>query len=159
AVVAAFNKLGVMSTAGEDNPRNACRPFHRHRDGIVLGEGAWVLVLESEAAVAPRKAKAYAEVAGFGSTCDAYHPSSPLPSAAYSVQAIRAALRNAQLSADDIDCISAYGNGTRMNDPLETRIYKEVFNGRASRIPTSSIKPIIGHPIGASGAAQVAASA
>ncbi len=158
-VLAAFCKMGVVTTHYNHTPKKACKPFHRRRDGFALGEGAWIIVLESLDKAVARKANVYAEIVGYGATCDAYHPSAPHSDGLYNKEAIKIAIDSADMEPDDIDCISAYGNATNLNDPLETRVYKEVFSNRVKKIPISSIKSMIGHPIGATGAAQIIAAA
>jgi 3-oxoacyl-[acyl-carrier-protein] synthase II len=152
-------KSFIVSSHSNDSPTTACKPFHKNRDGIVLGEGAWIVVVESLERAQARQARIYAELVGYGTSCDAFHPSSPHPDGIYCVAAIRQAIGDAGLVASQIDYVSAYGNGTIMNDPLETAIYKKVFGERAYEMAFSSIKSMIGHAVGATGAAQAVASA
>jgi 3-oxoacyl-[acyl-carrier-protein] synthase II len=153
---AAFDRLALMSRWAGD-PARACRPFAADRDGIVLSEGAAVLLLETERAAAARGARALAELAGFGATCDAYHQLQQLPSGEEAARAIRLALGDARASVDEIDYISAHGTGTPANDPLETTAVKQVFGERAHAIPISSIKSMTGHLMGACGALELIA--
>ena len=157
-VIAAFSRMGVVSTKYNDNPKLAPRPFDKDRDGFVIGEGAWIFVAEELSNALKRKANIYGKIAGYGATCDAYHPSTPLASGYYTAEAIKYAIIDAGLRVEDIDYIAAYGNATRINDPYETKVIKNVFGKHAYKLQISSIKSMIGHPIGASGAAQVASS-
>ena len=158
-IIAAFAKMKVLSTKYNDYPKIACKPFDRDRDGFVIGEGAWMFILESYEKAKKRKAKIYAEVCGSGSTCDAFHSTHPDPSGKYTAESIFMALKGSGVNLKDIDYIAAYGNGTRVNDPYETMVIKKVFGKYAYNIPISSVKSMIGHSIGASGAAQVATAA
>jgi 3-oxoacyl-[acyl-carrier-protein] synthase II len=132
-----------------------CRPFDKDRQGILLGEGAAVFVLESEEHAARRGAKAQAEVGGFGLTCDAYHITRPHPDAAGSVEAMRRAIREAGLEPGDVDFVNAHGTGTKANDTAESAVMREVFGGRA--VPISSMKSMFGHCMGAASAIEAAA--
>lgn len=158
-VLAAFCQMGVVTTKHNNSPKDACKPFDKDRDGFALGEGAWIMVLEDMGTALRRKAHIYAEVVGYGASCDAYHPSRPHPEGIYNIKAINQSLNDAKINHEQIDFISAYGNATVINDPLETKVYKSVFGPRAKKIPCSSIKSMIGHPIGATGAAQILSSA
>lgn len=158
-ILATFCQMKVTSTHYNDSPKIASRPFDRDRDGFVIGEGAWIFVLEEFEKAKSRNANIYAEICGYEATCDAYHQTSPHPQGIYSTRAIRCAIKDAGLKPEEINFILAYGNSTPVNDPHETMIIKKVFGQNAYKIPVSSIKSMIGHPIGASGAAQVAASA
>ncbi len=135
------------------------RPFDKLRKGLLLGEGAAVLFLETPEAATKRAAKIYGEVAGFGLSCDAAHMTSPMVGGEGAALSMLEAIRDAGLSADDIDYISAHGTGTALNDRMETNAVKRVFGERAYRIPMSSIKSMIGHTLGASGAIEAAACA
>ena len=158
-VLSAFCQMGVVTTRFNDKPQVACKPFHKDRDGFALGEGSWILTLETLDRAIKRKASIYAEIMGYAASCDSYHPSRPDPKGQYNAQAIKKTLNNAQITDKEIDYISAYGNATQINDPLETKVLKDVFGLRAKQIPCSSIKSMIGHPIGATGSAQVLSSA
>ena len=140
-------------------PSQVSRPFDGQRDGFVLGEGAAVLILESLARAKRRKATIYAEVTGYGSSFDAYGITRPEPEGKGAALAMRAALREARLDPSDIDYINAHGTSTRLNDLMETVAVKRVFGHRASKIPMSSQKSMVGHLIGASGALEAAATA
>lgn len=141
-----------------DPVSKSSRPFHVDRDGFVLGEGAWMLLMERASHAAARGAKALAEIRGWGSTCDAYHRVQPAPDCTESARAIRIALRQAGITPDDIDYVNLHGTGTKLNDALETQTMKAALGSRAGEIPMSSIKSMIGHPQGACGAAGVAAT-
>jgi 3-oxoacyl-[acyl-carrier-protein] synthase II len=135
------------------------RPFDGERDGFVLGEGAAVLVLESLRHAKRRKATIHAEVIGYGSSFDAYSITRPEPEGRGAAISMRAALREAKVDPADVDYINAHGTSTRLNDLMETVAVKRVFGHRASKIPMSSQKSMVGHLIGASGALEAAATA
>jgi 3-oxoacyl-[acyl-carrier-protein] synthase II len=116
-----------------------------------------MFILEEYAEAKRKNVKIWAELKGFGQTCDAYHSTSPHPKGTYLTGAIRKALDDSGIRPNKIDCILAYGNGTKINDIYETKVIKEVFGKYAYKLPVSSIKSMIGHSIGSSGAAQVAA--
>jgi 3-oxoacyl-[acyl-carrier-protein] synthase II len=141
-----------------DEPEKASRPFDKLRDGFVLSEGAAVLVLEELDHALRRNAHIYAEILGFGVTCDAFHMAAPEPSGKQAARALRFALDDAHIQPQEIDYINAHGTSTRLNDKAETRVIKEVFGQYASEIPISSTKSMIGHSIAAAGAAELAAS-
>lgn len=153
-----FSLLRILSTEN-DRPAEACRPFDLTRQGTVLGEGAAFLVLEDMAHARKRGARVYAEIAGYGSSMDAFRLSDPEPDGRGAVQAMRAALRDAALQPADIDCINAHATGTPKNDVVETRAIKEVLGARAREIPVHSVKSMTGHLIAASGAVEAAAGA
>jgi 3-oxoacyl-[acyl-carrier-protein] synthase II len=154
----AYTALGALSPA-EKPPEEVSRPFDRHRDGFVLGEGAGVLVLEELEHARQRGAEICAEVLGFGSSFDAYSVTKPDPDASGAVRAIEWALREARTDRHDIDYINAHGTSTRLNDQMETRAVKRVFGEGAKALPLSSIKSMVGHLIGAAGAVEAAALA
>lgn len=134
-----------------------CQPFDKNRKGLMPGEGAAVLVLESLELAQRRGAHIYAEVAGFGVSCDTYHITGPDPTGRGAVDATINALKASGLKPDDIDYVSAHGTGTKPNDRVETLATKKVFGDLAKRIPISSIKSMIGHSFGASSAFEAAA--
>jgi 3-oxoacyl-[acyl-carrier-protein] synthase II len=150
----AFCRLKALSTSHNDDPERASRPFDKDRDGFVLGEGAAVLVLETEEGARARGARVYAELAGYGSSCDAYHLTAPDPSGEGGAAAIRAALEDSGLSADEIDYYNAHGTSTRINDPVETLMVKKAFGAHAGRLRISSTKSMTGHCIAAGGAME-----
>ena len=140
-------------------PSEVSRPFDADRDGFVLGEGAAVLVLESYRRAKRRGARIYAEITGYGSSFDAFGITRPEPEGKGAALSMTAALREARVDASEIDYINAHGTSTRLNDLMETVAVKRVFGHRATSIPISSQKSMIGHLIGASGAVEAAATA
>jgi 3-oxoacyl-[acyl-carrier-protein] synthase II len=148
-----FVLLNAASTSREE-PRTLSRPFDRRRSGLVMAEGGAVAVLEDEEHALRRKARIYAEVAGYGASLDAYQLTRPHPEGRGAVQAMRASLRDAALGTGEIDYINAHGTSTKLNDVVETAAVKEVFGDRAYRIPISSSKSMIGHTLAASGAPE-----
>jgi 3-oxoacyl-[acyl-carrier-protein] synthase II len=129
-----------------------CQPFDLNRQGLILGEGAGIVVLESEAHAVKRDARLYAEVGGHGMTCDAYHITRPHPDAAGSIVAMKQAIARSGISADRVDFINAHGTGTRHNDAAESKVMRDVFGGR--RVPISSMKSMLGHCMGAASALE-----
>jgi 3-oxoacyl-[acyl-carrier-protein] synthase II len=154
-----FGRMRVVSTKYNDRPAEASRPFDRDRDGFVLGEGAWLLVLEAEARAKARGARIYACVEGYGSTCDAFHRVQMAPDGDEIVRAMALALQRAERPPESIGYISFHGTSTVLNDAVEARCVRRVFGRRAAQLAGSSIKSMIGHPQGASGAAGVVAAA
>jgi len=154
-ILAAFSSMNALSRRN-DEPEKASRPFDRNRDGFVLGEGSGILILESFEHAVHRNADIYAEIAGTGSSADAYHITSPDPDAKGAESAMRAALCEAEVS--EIDLILAHGTGTLANDVTETRAIKAVFGGNACEIPVVSIKSMIGHALGAAAAISAVAA-
>jgi len=155
-ILAAFCQMGAVTFRKNGDLTKASRPFNKDRDGFVLGEGAWIFVLEELSHAISRGAHIYAELAGYAATCDAWHMAKPHPSGEYTAEALRLAIKDAELTPQDIDLYSAYGNGTPINDSYETAVVKKVFGARAYDIPVVSIKSMLGHPLGASGAQEVA---
>ena len=154
-ILAAWCALRALSIRN-DNPQRACRPFSADRDGLVLGEGAGMVVLESLESATHRKAPIYGEIAGFATNGDAFHITQP--SAVREAEAIRAALAEADTSADVVDYVSAHGTGTQMNDRTETLALKTALGARLRDVPVSSLKSMIGHQMGACGAVQTIAT-
>jgi 3-oxoacyl-[acyl-carrier-protein] synthase II len=151
---ACFNAMQALS------PTGISRPFDARRDGFVMGEGAAVLVLEGEEAARARGATILGEVAGFGSTSDAYHLTAPEPTGTAAAKAIELALADAELSASDVSYVNAHGTSTQLNDAAETVALKRALGEeQAKRIPISSTKSAIGHLLGAAGAAEAVATA
>jgi 3-oxoacyl-[acyl-carrier-protein] synthase II len=157
-ILTAFEKMRVVSTRRWDRPSQASRPFSLDRDGFVLGEGAWMFVLEDLEHALARGARPLVEVAGYASTCDAYHRVQIAPDLVEPVRAIELALREADVAKDEVGYINLHGTSTELNDRLETAAIKKCFGERAGEIPMSSTKSMIGHPQGACGAAGVAAT-
>ncbi len=151
--VAGFNAMGALSTRNE-NPAGASRPFDATRDGFVMGEGAGVLVLESEEHARARGARLYGLVAGYGTSADAMHFAAPDAEGEGIARAMRWALQRAHLEPQQVDYINAHGTSTRLNDSSETTAIKHVFGGHASNLPVSSTKSMIGHTLGAAGALE-----
>ncbi|MBI2758186.1 MAG: beta-ketoacyl-ACP synthase II [Chloroflexi bacterium] len=152
--VAAFDRVGAMSRRNDDYSMTP-QPFDKNRDGLVMGEGAAVLVLEKESHAKARGANIFAELAGYGSTADAYHVTAPHEFGEGGAAAIRQALRSAQANADEVGYISAHGTGTQLNDQSETRAVKAAFgNELAYKVPISSTKSMTGHMMGATGALE-----
>ncbi|WP_055587538.1 beta-ketoacyl-[acyl-carrier-protein] synthase family protein [Peterkaempfera griseoplana] len=147
------------TTPRNDDPEHACRPFDRTRSGLVLGEGAAILVLEELEAARARGAHIYAEIAGFAARCNAYHMTGLKPDGREMSQAIDAALDEARLDPTSIDYINAHGSGTKMNDRHETGAFKKSLGAHAYETPVSSIKSMIGHSLGAIGSLEIAACA
>ncbi len=157
-ILAAFNLMTVLTAEWNDEPHRASRPFSLNRSGIVLGEGAWIYVLEELDHAIKRGAKIYAELSGYGATCDAYHRVRLAEDGAEPARAIRVALEDAGREAKDIDYVNLHGTSTLLNDRIETSAMKLAFDGYAKRIPMSATKSQIGHPQGASGAAGLGAT-
>jgi len=151
--IASFDRLGAM-TRESDNPTKACRPFSADRCGLVMGEGAGVMVLEELGSALARGAEPLAELVGYGCTCDAFHISAPLEDGAGAAKAMAMALKHAGLRPEDVDFISAHGTATDLNDPMETRAIKTVFSERAYKVPISGTKSMTGHMMGATGALE-----
>jgi 3-oxoacyl-[acyl-carrier-protein] synthase II len=155
--VAGFAAAKALTTMN-DQPEVASRPFDKNRDGFILGEGAGVLMLEAEEHALARGAKILAELAGYGATSDAFHITQPDENGEGAGRAMRKALQEAGLQADDIDYINAHGTSTPMNDKLETVAIKKVFGEYAYSVPVSSTKSMTGHLLGAAGAVEAVIS-
>lgn len=151
--VAAFDRMGAMSRRNDDPPMIP-KPFDRERDGLVMGEGAALLVLERESHARRRGAEILAELAGYGATADAYHITAPAEDGAGGARAMRAALQAAGENVEAVGYINAHGTGTPLNDLSETRAIKAVFGDLAYNIPVSSTKSMTGHLMGATGALE-----
>jgi beta-ketoacyl-acyl-carrier-protein synthase II len=151
--VAAFDRVGAMSRRNDDYSMTP-QPFDQNRDGLVMGEGAAVLVLERESNAKARGANILAELAGYGATADAFHVTAPHEKGAGGAAAIRMALDSAQAHVDELGYINAHGTGTPLNDQSETRAIKAAFGEQAYRIPISSTKSMTGHMMGATGALE-----
>jgi len=151
--VGGFNAMKALSTRNDDPPK-ASRPFERDRDGFVVAEGSGIVILEELGHAKKRGAKIYAEMVGYGYNGDAYHITAPCPDGDGFIRCIRMALKDAQLSPDDVDYINAHGTSTKLNDYVETLAIKEVFKEKAYKIPVSSTKSMTGHLLGAAGAIE-----
>jgi 3-oxoacyl-[acyl-carrier-protein] synthase II len=151
--VAAFDRVGAMSRRNEDYSM-APQPFDKNRDGLVMGEGAAVLVLERESHAKARGANILAELAGYGATADAFHVTAPHEKGEGGSAAMRMALDSAQANVDELGYINAHGTGTQLNDQSETRAVKAAFGEKAYEIPISSTKSMTGHMMGATGALE-----
>lgn len=138
--------------------RGTCRPFDRTRDGMVLGEGAGLLVLEELEHARARGARVYAELTGWGSAGDAHHATSPHPEGRGLQAALGIALRDARTAPEEIDHANLHGTGTPANDPAECQAVRRVFGTHCERMPVNSLKPMIGHTLGAAGALELAGS-
>jgi beta-ketoacyl-acyl-carrier-protein synthase II len=149
--VAAFDRVGAMSRRDKNVPQ----PFDKNRDGLVMGEGGAVLVLERESDAKARGANILAELAGYGATADAYHVTAPHEQGAGGAAAIRMALDSARANVEDVNYINAHGTGTMLNDLSETRAIKAAFGDLAYKVPASSTKSMTGHMMGATGALEI----
>jgi len=150
-----FSRMRVMPTRYNDVPSEASRPFDKEREGFVLGEGAWIVVLEREDRAVARGAPIYATVDGYGSTCDAYHRVQMAPDGEEIERALTLALDRSGRRREEIGYVNFHGTSTTLNDAVESRCVRQVFGRHAERLPGSSVKSMIGHPQGASGAAGV----
>ena len=154
-IMRGFCIMQVVSNSHNESPRFGSRPFDRLRDGFVLGEGAWILVLEEREHALARGAPVFAEVLGYGSTCDAYHRVRLDPRGEEPARAMTLAIQDAGVCKDEIGYLALHGTSTVLNDKTETLAVKLCFGRGAYQIPMSSLKSMIGHPQGASGAAGV----
>ena len=155
--ISAFQALNALSVKSCDEPEKASRPFDRERDGFVMGEGAGIIVLESEEHAKRRGAEILAEFAGYGASADAYHITSPEPSGAGGGAAIKKALADAELRPEEIQYYNAHGTSTEVNDAVETKMLKYAFGDHAYRMKVSSTKSMTGHCIGAAGGIEAVA--
>jgi 3-oxoacyl-[acyl-carrier-protein] synthase II len=154
----AFCVMKIMTASWNHAPERASRPFSRDRDGFVLGEGAYFLLLEEREHALERGARIYGEIMGYASTCDAHHRVRLDESGEEPARAMLLALEDAGLRPEDIDYVNLHGTSTELNDRIETRAIKRAFGASAQRIPMSATKSMIGHPQGASGAAGLIAA-
>ena len=157
-ILAGFNLMTVLTSDWNHEPERASRPFSRNRSGMVLGEGAWIYVLEELNHALARGANVYAEITGYGATCDAYHRVRLAEDGDEPARAMRLALADAGREPKDIDYVNLHGTSTQLNDRIETSALKLALDGHARRIPMSATKSQIGHPQGASGAAGLGAA-
>jgi 3-oxoacyl-[acyl-carrier-protein] synthase II len=150
--IALFRNVGALSRTG------VCRPFDRRRDGMVMGEGAGILVLEQPEKARERGAEILGEIVGYASTTDGFHLTASEPSGEVCAEAIREALDDAQITPEDVDYVNAHGTATLDNDRSETNALKAAFGERAYDIPVSSTKSVVGHSIGAAGGVEAVAT-
>lgn len=150
--VAGFSALTALSTS--DNPDKASIPFDKDRDGFVMGEGAGVLVLEELSHAKQRGAKIYAEMVGYGATCDAYHITSPAEDGSGAAKAMEYACADAGISPSEIDYVNAHGTSTHHNDIFETKAIKLALGEQAKKVKINSTKSMVGHLLGAAGAVE-----
>lgn len=156
--VAGFANMKALSTRN-DEPEKASRPFDAERDGFVMAEGAGILVLETLESARSRGAYIYAEVAGVGSTSDAYHLTAPEPEGRLQARAMELAMIYGGIEKEEVDYINAHGTSTPLNDTIETKAIKSLFGELAYKIPISSNKSMIGHTLGAAGSIELIATA
>jgi 3-oxoacyl-[acyl-carrier-protein] synthase II len=152
-----FCSIKALSCRNSD-PAHASRPFDKNRDGFLMGEGAGIVVLETEEHAKKRGAKIYAELAGYGASDDAYHMTAPNPDAVAAIDAFKRAISDAGVAINDIDYINAHGTSTEYNDKTETFAIKQLFGERAYKIPISSTKSMTGHLLGGAGAVELIAT-
>lgn len=157
-VMTGFCMMRIVSTSSNDEPSLGSRPFSADRDGFVLGEGAWMFVIEREETARARGARIYAEIAGYGSTCDAHHRVRMDESGEEPARAMMLAMEDAGVAPREVGYINYHGTSTELNDRIETRAVKLAFGEHARSLPGSATKSMIGHPQGACGAAGVAAT-
>jgi 3-oxoacyl-[acyl-carrier-protein] synthase II len=157
-ILEGFNLMTVLTNEWNDEPERASRPFSKNRSGIVLGEGAWIFVLETLDGAKSRGAKIYAEIKGYGSTCDAYHRVRLEENGVEPARAMQIAMQDGGVAPEAVDYINLHGTSTQLNDRIETQAVKNAFGMYAYAIPMSATKSQIGHPQGASGAAGVGAA-
>ena len=157
-ILAGFNLMTVLTNQWNDEPERASRPFSRDRSGMVLGEGAWIYVLEEYESARSRGARVYAEVTGYGATCDAYHRVRLEETGDEPARAMALAMEAAGRTPEEIDYVNLHGTSTVLNDRIETNALKLALQERAREIPMSATKSQIGHPQGASGAAGLGAA-
>src|SRR6266513_522222 len=158
-IIKGFILMKIMTDSWNHAPERGSRPFSADRDGFVLAEGAWMFVFEELEHAKARGAKILAEVAGYGSTCEAYHRVRLMECGEEPARAISLAIKNAGISVEDVDYVNLHGTSTQLNDRIETRALKMALGDeRARQVPMSALKSQIGHPQGACGAAGVAAT-
>ena len=157
-VMTGFELMKILSTHWNHEPAKASRPFAKDRDGFVLAEGAWMFILEEKEHAESRGVRPYAEILGYGASCEAFHAVRLDEKGDENFLALGLACEEAGVPAEGVDYVNLHGTSTLLNDRIETRTMKKFFGERAARIPMSSTKSMIGHPQGASGAAGLAAT-
>ncbi|MCI5500564.1 MAG: beta-ketoacyl-ACP synthase II [Lachnospiraceae bacterium] len=150
--VAGFTNLTALST--NEDPKDACKPFDKNRDGFVMGDGAGILILEELEHALARNAKIYGEIVGYGATGDAYHMTAPAPDGSGAAAAMKLAMEEAGIKPEDVSYINAHGTSTHANDSGETAAIKLAMGEQAYKIPVSSTKSMTGHLLGAAGAVE-----
>ena len=155
--LAGFCSLKALSCRN-DEPQKASRPFDNQRDGFIMSEGAGIAVLESLEHAKARKANIYAEIVGYGMSCDAYHITAPDPDGQGAALALQASLQDAGVNPTDVDYINAHGTSTKLNDKIETLAIKRVLGAQAKKVMVSSTKSMIGHLLGAAGGVEFVAT-
>jgi 3-oxoacyl-[acyl-carrier-protein] synthase II len=154
-ILKGFEVMTVCTNQWNEEPERASRPFSKDRSGMVIGEGSWVYVLEELEAAENRGAHIYAEIAGYGATCDAYHRVRLEENGIEPARAMKLAMEDAGIQPKEIDHVNLHGTSTPLNDRIETHAVKTAFGEHAYRIPMSATKSQIGHPQGATGAAGI----
>jgi len=157
-IIKGYSLLRALTTSWNDAPQRASRPFSADRNGFVLAEGSWMFVLEDYDHARARGARIYAEIAGYASTCEAFHRVRLSESAEEPARAVTEALQEAGIAATDIHYVNLHGTSTELNDRVETRALKLALGEHAVKVPMSGLKSQIGHAQGACGAAGVAAT-
>ena len=157
-IMKGFTLMRILTASWNDEPERGSRPFSADRDGFVLGEGAWMFVLESYEHAQARNAHIYGEISGYGSTCEAFHRVRLEENGEEPARAMRLAMEQAGVGPEQVDYVNLHGTSTVLNDRIETRALKLALGKRAYHVPASALKSMIGHPQGASGAAGVAAT-
>lgn len=157
-IVKGFTLMRIMTSSWNDQPERGSRPFSADRDGFVLGEGSWMLVLEQYERARARGAKIYGEISGYGSTCEAFHRVRLEENGEEPARAMCLAMEQAGIGPGQVDYVNLHGTSTVLNDRIETRALKLTLGKRAYQVPASALKSIIGHPQGACGAAGLVAT-
>ncbi|MEK6645694.1 MAG: beta-ketoacyl-ACP synthase II [Candidatus Firestonebacteria bacterium] len=148
-----FCAIKALSTRNNE-PEKASRPFDKERDGFVMGEGSGIVIMEELEHAIKRNAHIYAEVIGYGTTCNAYHMTAPAPDGVQSARAMKIAMKNANIKPENVDYIQAHGSSTQLNEKTETLAIKKAFGEYAYKVPISGLKSMIGHSLGPAGAFQ-----
>ena len=157
-IMKGFTLMRILTMQHQDEPQRASRPFSADRDGFVIAEGSWMFVLEDYEHARARGAKIYAEITGYGSTCEAFHRVRLAECGEEPARAIQLALQESGITPEDVDYVNLHGTSTQLNDRIETRALKLALKSSAAKTPMSALKSQIGHPQGASGAAGLAAT-